>query len=173
MSSERITLSYPVALPPALCHDQPHMRSIPFFPCLQFPLALVLLTTAACTPKPGAESDDGLPHIRIQSPSAGATIPTCLDMVVEVDNLTVVAPADHPDNVEGEGHWHMQINEKPLLIPCEDLQCSFSLEGFDDGALSVVAVLADNTYVVMNDESGAPIADSVEYTLAGDGVLCD
>jgi hypothetical protein len=94
-------------------------------------------------------------------------------MVVEVDNFDIVPPADHPENVDGQGHWHMQINEKPLLIPCEDLQCRFSLDGFDDGPISVVAVLADNTYVVLNDASGAPIADSAAYTLAGDGVLCD
>jgi hypothetical protein len=168
-----MSLDYPVALQPALCHDQPHMRSLSSWPILRLPLALVLITAGACTAKPGGDSDDGLPHIRIQTPAPGATIPTCLDMVVEVDNFDIVPPADNPDNVDGQGHWHMQINEKPLLIPCEELQCRFSLDGFDDGPISVVAVLADNTYVVLNDESGAPIADSAEYILAGDGFLCD
>lgn len=133
-------------------------------------VALPLLT--ACSGK-AEDSDDGLPHIRIVSPADGATIPTCLDMKVEVDNFDIVSPADHPDNVDGEGHWHMKINEQPLLIPCEGLTCAFDLDGFDDGPLDVVAVLADNTYVELTDADGAPVADGAHYTLAGDNVRCD
>lgn len=139
---------------------------------LRLPAGAALATLAACAGK-AADSDDGLPHIRIVAPADGGTVPTCLNMTVEVDNFDIVPPADHPDNVDGQGHWHMKINDKPLLIPCEDLTCAFDLDGFDDGPLDVVAVLADNTYVELTDAAGAPVADSAHYTLAGDDVRCD
>ncbi len=136
--------------------------------------ALVLLIfLVGCKPKTVGDSDDGLPHIRVISPASGSTIPTCLRMTVEVDNFEIVSPVDHQDLVDGQGHWQMQIDDLPLLVPCEALECAFSIEGLDDGPVSVVAVLADNTYVPITDADGANVQDSVSYTLAGDGVVCE
>ncbi len=138
---------------------------------------LPCLLLLACAGKGADDSSastcpEGQPCITITSPADGSTIPTCLDMTVRVTNLTIVSPADHDTPVDGEGHWQMEINERPLLIPCEDLECRFTLDGFDDGPVSVVAVLADNTYVKLTDADGAFISDSGTYTLAGDGVVC-
>ncbi|MSP54943.1 MAG: hypothetical protein EXR69_04960 [Myxococcales bacterium] len=133
---------------------------------------LPVLLAIACAGKGPVDSDDGLPHIRIVTPLAGTSIGTCLRMTVEVDNYEVVPPPADAVLVDGQGHWQMVVNDEPLLIPCEALACSLTLDGHDDGPLTIRAVLADNNYVKLADEAGAYVEDTASYTLARDGVNC-
>lgn len=132
----------------------------------------IAFSTACAGKNGGDDSDDGLPHIRIVTPLTGTAIGTCLRMTVEVDNYEIVPPPEDAVLVDGQGHWHMVVNEEPLLIPCEALECSLTLDGHDDGPIAIAAVLADNNYVKLVDSTGAYVEDTASYTLAADGVNC-
>ncbi len=135
-----------------------------------FVVALALL--AACTGK-GGDSDDGLPHIHIVSPADGSTVPTCLKVTVTVDNFEIVAPSTDTAPTSAQGVWDLVLNNNDnLMVPCEALECSLTLDGYDDGPLTVGAVLADTTYNRLTDASGGYVEDAASYTLAGDDVKC-
>jgi len=117
----------------------------------------LLLLLAACAGK-------GQPCITITAPADGATIPTCMNVTVAVENLSVVSPVEHSEEVDGEGHWNIVINAEPKNFPCESLECSITLDGYDDGPISIEADLVSNT--------GVALIDTASYTLAGDGGVC-
>lgn len=142
-------------------------------------LVLPALLLIACRGKGGDDSaavsfdcPEGQPCISIVTPASGSTIPTCLTMTVAVENFTVVNPVEHPDEVDGEGHWNIVINAEPKNFPCEALDCSITLDGYDDGELTIEADLVSNTGVAITDDEDVAILDSSTYTLAADGVLC-
>ncbi len=140
-------------------------------------MKLALLLLAACAGKgvdDSAPSDcpAGQPCITITAPADGATIPTCMQVTVAVENVTVVSPVEHSEEVDGEGHWNIVINAEPKNFPCESLECSITLDGYDDGDITIEADLVSNTGVAITDADGAAVLDSASYTLAGDGVVC-
>lgn len=103
-------------------------------------LVLLVLALAACEPPPkvgvgvgdtGAAS--GAPSIRVLFPPSGEPIPLGDDcrlsllVVVDIENLELVDPAENPDPVQGQGHWHFetasnyQASAEPFLqtLPLE------------------------------------------------------
>ena len=127
----------------------------------------MLLLTLACAGKAGdsAPTDDGLPHIVIDSPHDGDTVGTCFTMEVEVRNFEIVAPQDHPDPVDGEGHWQIVFTDRSFF--CESLACAVNLAGLDDGATTLVAQLFGNDYVPLEDPEGGPVQDTVDVVVSG------
>lgn len=130
----------------------------------------MLLLLLACSGKDDGDSawvDDGQPHVTIVRPAEGAAVGTCVAMEVEVRNWTVVSPLDHPDPVDGEGHWHLVFDAR--YFDCEALGCDVQLDGFADGPVTLTAQLVTNDHVPVTDDAGADVLDTAEVQLTADG----
>jgi hypothetical protein len=57
---------------------------------------------------------DTTPRLAIVSPTAGEVVQDCLRVRVNYFNLELVDPATHPDPVDGQGHYHIEIDGNPL-----------------------------------------------------------
>lgn len=121
---------------------------------------MLLLLVLACAGK-GDDTgpvDDSV-RIRIVSPAAGEAVPTCFTTTVEVQNFTIVSYLDHPEPVDGEGHWLLDFGERAFY--CEAVDCGTDLSGMDAGEVTLRAVLVGNDHAPVLDDAGAEVADEV------------
>lgn len=81
----------------------------------------------ACEPPPAPSDAGGEPAIEmIYPPSDIGTIPLTqegseqfldLFLVVDIENLEYVPPVDSPEDVEGQGHYHFNVNDAYVDAP--------------------------------------------------------
>ena len=115
---------------------EPWSSPLPRF--AQNPLSVSSFVTiaiaAACAPpayETGASASDGYPAIKILFPNpslAGeddADAPVCstFTVVVDVDNWELSTEGHGGDPVDGEGHWHLYIDDPQLTTATAAPEC--------------------------------------------------
>lgn len=124
----------------------------------------------ACAQTPSENVDTGpAPLFAIESPADGETVERCFTAVAASNGVSFVSPVDHPENVAGEGHWHVILDSRYFV--CESASCDVRIEDIEAGPFTLVARLVQNDYTDWLDGSGDVVEDHVELSLADAG--CD
>jgi len=130
------------------------------------PLLLVLL---ACTGKEPVDDSAPLPLFAIVEPAEGSTVGRCFTAVARTNGVTLVDPTTHPSNADGEGHWHILLDQRYFV--CEAEACDVRIEDVEPGPFTLVGQLVENDYTPWLDEDGAEVKHEVPLTLTDGG--CD
>jgi hypothetical protein len=135
-------------------------------------LFLSLIALGGCAPPPVPGGVGGDPEIELLYPPRDAgTLP--LDdqgrlsflVVVSVDNLEFVTPSDDNEDVDGQGHFHLSINDVYIDAPPHQYYQYVSAPGdyTVDQGLSVRVSVQSNTHRDL--DASAAWEDIAEYTV--------
>lgn len=127
----------------------------------------LLLALAACAPPPytppvsdtGDDEvvDDTGVSIEITWPLPETPVTGCAMFVVELKNLRLTDAAVNPDPVAGQGHYHLEYDDK--YTPCYTPYCLVALQ--TEGLYTVQAKVTGNDHVPILDEDGEEIRASL------------
>lgn len=135
-------------------------------------LFLSLAVLAGCAPPPLPEGAVGDPEIRLLYPPQDAgTLPLDAEgrlsflVVADVNNLEYVAPAEDAVDVDGQGHFHLTINDVYVAAPSDQFyQYTSEPDAYSVGqGLSVRVSLASNTHLDL--DASASWEDVAEFTV--------
>ena len=131
----------------------------------------MLLLLLACTGKDAGAESVPRPLFAITQPLSGATVGRCFTAVAETNGVELVDPTDHPDNVDGQGHWHILLDQRYFV--CETEACEVRIEDIEPGPFTLVGRLVQNDYTDWLDEDGAIVEDHVDLVITDGGCGTD
>ena len=128
---------------------------------------------AGCAPPPYTPPDTAAstpPSIEFTRPLPETTLTGCVVATVNIQNFELVDFNEHPDPVEGEGHWHILHPAGPNTYDvCLKPYCVAHFEALENGPVSdfLVAALAGNDHQPIYDEANEPIQATIPATFVG------
>lgn len=99
-----------------------------------------------------------VPTITIVSPSDGSTQEGTFDLEVDVQDF-VLSDDVGGENVDGEGHYHLYINDEYKGTGTDTV---YHINGLADGAYMIKVVLAENDHTPLTEPSAT---DTIEITV--------